>query len=144
MDRALAQLGVRPLAGATDRASGVAALLGGDSASRARGDSAMADTAAAVTGRILQDLIQPSAAQGGATPGEYMVAESAYLRVDSLINVPEVQRAWPERARRETSHTAHSVRASMKVCVMLNHDARLSSRVMLHSRRIGPASTARE
>ena len=101
MDRALAQLGVKSTGPTAGPASGVAAILGTDTAAKVNDstatDSTAADSSAGrVTGRILQDLIQPSpGAGGGATPGEYMVSEAAYLRVDSLINLPEVRRAWP-------------------------------------------------
>ncbi len=101
MDRVLAQLGVRAGPGAAvGSASQIEALLGGDSARKAadstRADSTRADTTAVPAGPILQGLIAPSPGSGGGvTPGEYVVSESAYLRVDSLINLPDVKRAWP-------------------------------------------------
>ncbi len=101
MDRVLAQLGVRAGPGAAvGSASQIEALLGGDSARKAadstRADSTRADSTAVPAGPILQGLIAPSPGSGGGvTPGEYVVSESAYLRVDSLINLPAVKRAWP-------------------------------------------------
>ncbi len=63
-------------------------LLGGDTAKTA------ADTA--TTGGVLSSLIQPSAAIGlGSTPGEFSVQETAFPRVDSLLNLPEVKALWP-------------------------------------------------
>jgi preprotein translocase subunit SecD len=60
-------------------------------------DSA-SDTAAAapVTGGVLSGLVQPAAAVGASTiPGEYVVPETAFPRVDSLINIPAVARQLP-------------------------------------------------
>src|SRR4029079_964472 len=45
---------------------------------------------------ILAGLIQPAGAVAGtATPGEYAVPETAFPRVDSLINLPTVARQLP-------------------------------------------------
>jgi preprotein translocase subunit SecD len=91
MDRALRTLGVQGgAAGEPARPSAVQQLLGGDST--AKTDSAGAAGTEADSGssaRILQDLIQPS----GQMPGEYVVKETAYPRVDSLLHVADVQRA---------------------------------------------------
>lgn len=101
MDRVLAQLGVRAGPGAAaGTASQVEALLGGDSARKAadaaRTDTLRTDSTTVSAGPILQGLIAPSPGSGGGvTPGEYVVTESAFLRVDSLINLPAVKRAWP-------------------------------------------------
>jgi protein-export membrane protein SecD/preprotein translocase SecF subunit len=84
MDRALRQLGIKGGTGAAAQ-SAVQSLLGGESA-KAGADSAAADTA----GSVLASLIRP-----GGMPGEYVVMETAFPRVDSLINLPEVQRALP-------------------------------------------------
>ena len=46
---------------------------------------------AATTGGVLASLIQP----GEGIPGEYLVPETAFPRVDSLINLPAVQRLMP-------------------------------------------------
>ncbi|MDQ3224914.1 MAG: protein translocase subunit SecD, partial [Gemmatimonadota bacterium] len=52
-----------------------------------------ADTSA-VVGGVLSGLIQPSSATSG-IPGEYGVAETAFPRVDSLLNIPAVKRQLP-------------------------------------------------
>ena len=58
-------------------------------------DSARADTAP-VVGGVLSGLIQPAGAvAGSSTPGEYVVPETAFPRVDSLINIPAVARQLP-------------------------------------------------
>ena len=88
MDRALRSLGIAagPGAAATPATSAVQQLLGGDSATA---DSAPADTAAAGPA-VLSALIQP-----GELPGEYMVLETAFPRVDSLLSLSEVRRQLP-------------------------------------------------
>ncbi|HUF35849.1 MAG TPA: protein translocase subunit SecD [Gemmatimonadales bacterium] len=94
MDRVLRRLGVRG-ADSAARPSAVDRLLGGDSAGRpAAGDSAAADTTGPVGG-VLSGLIQPGAAAGGGAPGEYMVPETAFPRVDSMLSLPEVARQLP-------------------------------------------------
>jgi preprotein translocase subunit SecD len=117
MDRTLRGLGIK---GQTptepNKPSAVQELLGGDTTKPAAKDSApsgakksgaakakdtarrsVKDTAAAdtspVLGGVLTGLIQPSGA--GAVPGEYMVPETAYPRVDSLLNIPTVARQLP-------------------------------------------------
>jgi preprotein translocase subunit SecD len=58
-------------------------------------DSAAPDSSA-VSGGILEGLIQPAGAVAGtSTPGEYVVPEPAFPRVDSLINIPQVARQLP-------------------------------------------------
>ncbi|MBA2459570.1 MAG: protein translocase subunit SecD [Gemmatimonadales bacterium] len=114
MDRVLRRLGVRG-SDSTSRPSAVEQLLGGDSASRpARGDSVRGDSAEGAGARtdsagrdsaardsapagsaILGSLIQPGGAAGGGAPGEYMVPETAFPRVDSLLNISEVARQLP-------------------------------------------------
>lgn len=85
LDRILRGLGVQGGAGAA-RPSAVQQLLG-DSA-----DGDTLDTGPAILG----SLIQSAGAAGGAAPGEYMVPEAAYPRVDSMLfGVAEVQRALP-------------------------------------------------
>ena len=96
MDRALRGLGVSGGADTVKRPSAVERLLGSDSAAAADTagrDSAAGDTAtvAATTGGVLGSLIQP----GEGLPGEYLVPETAYPRVDSIINLPAVQRLVP-------------------------------------------------
>ncbi len=88
MDRVLRTLGVNAAADAP-KPSAVQQLLGGDSA------KAAVDTSAAIGG-VLSSLIQPAAAAGiSATPGEYVVSETAYPRVDSLLRLPGVKAVWP-------------------------------------------------
>lgn len=110
MDRTLRGLGVKGDTGA-GKPSAVEQLLGGDSARKATppaaadadsaaadsvaADSAAADSVAAGAG-ILAGLIQPAGpVAGSATPGEYVVPETAFPRVDSLINLPAVARQLP-------------------------------------------------
>jgi preprotein translocase subunit SecD len=62
-----------------------------DSAAR---DTAAADTVGAGNG-VLTGLIQASGAAGGGAPGEYMVLETAFPRVDSLLSIPAVARQLP-------------------------------------------------
>jgi preprotein translocase subunit SecD len=116
MDRTLRNLGIKGEPQPT-KPSAVQQLLGGDSIrpgakdstavkgkKPARGgtkDSARArpaDTAAAadttpIAGGILSGLIQ--AAGAGGVPGEYLVPETAYPRVDSLLSIPAVARQLP-------------------------------------------------
>jgi preprotein translocase subunit SecD len=115
MDRTLRAMGIRGEK-PSGRPSAVEQLLGGDTAKpapsrsegRSTGDSAAkgapadttaADTAAADTvgagNGVLTGLIQASGAAGGAAPGEYMVPETAFPRVDSLLNIPAVARQLP-------------------------------------------------
>ncbi len=89
MDRALRMLGVAESPGAADAGpapSAVQQLLGGDEAAT---DSAPADTALAGPA-VLSALIEP-----GQMPGEYMVPETAFPRVDSMLHLPEVRRQLP-------------------------------------------------
>ena len=91
MDRTLRGLGITSVdTGAARQPSAVQQLLGADTAKKG------ADTAAAVPGGVLESLIQPAAAIAGSqVPGEYVVPETAFPRVDSLINLPDVQRLLP-------------------------------------------------
>jgi preprotein translocase subunit SecD len=87
LDRVLRGLGVQGGAAAPAQPSAVQQLLG---------DSAAATDSADTGPGILSNLILSSAGAGvSATPGEFMVLESAYPRVDSMLNLPEVQRALP-------------------------------------------------
>ncbi len=116
MDRELARLGIKSSGPAANAAQGVQALLGGDTGKKAPPDTAKAaplggkkgaDTARAkakaaatpdtgATPQILEQLIQPTAGTGlGQITGEYLVAESAYPRVDSLLHLPSIQALWP-------------------------------------------------
>ncbi len=92
MDRVLRGLGITSVdTGAAKQPSAVQQLLGADTAKKG------ADTAAApVPGGVLESLIQPAAAVAGSqVPGEYVVPETAFPRVDSLLNLPDVQRLLP-------------------------------------------------
>jgi preprotein translocase subunit SecD len=117
MDRVLRGLGVKGDT-ATGKPSAVEQLLGGDSAkkpaattkpaekapakpgdkaaaAKPAADSAVPDTTP-VPGGVLAGLIQQAGAVAGtATPGEYAVPETAFPRVDSLINIPAVARQLP-------------------------------------------------
>jgi preprotein translocase subunit SecD len=107
MDRVLRSLGVRGER-EPERPSAVQQLLGGDT-NRATGadtirqkpgtakdtaakDSGTRDTTP-VSGGVLSGLIQPSGA--GGIPGEYMVPETAFPRVDSMLSIPAVARQLP-------------------------------------------------
>jgi preprotein translocase subunit SecD len=96
MDRTLRSLGVKGDA-QPEQPSAVQQLLGGDTARSGSKDTAAArDTAAkdtsAVPGGVLAGLIQAGA---GGVPGEYAVSETAFPRVDSMLNLPAVARHLP-------------------------------------------------
>jgi len=94
MDRTLRSLGIKG-EGAPTQPSAVQQLLGGDSAKAIPKDSTARDTSA-VVGGVLSGLIQSSATTGaGNMPGEYLVPETAFPRVDSLLNIPAVARQLP-------------------------------------------------
>jgi preprotein translocase subunit SecD len=116
MDRSLRSLGIKGPSEPT-KPSAVQQLLGGDSvkppadsarpgagkvrkagkdtAAVRRADTAAADSAA-VPGGVLSGLIQSAAATGASgVPGEYLVPETAYPRVDSLLSIPSVVRQLP-------------------------------------------------
>lgn len=116
MDRTLRNLGVTSVdtgagagAAAGRQPSAVQRLLQGDTTKKAPADSAKQgaakgakdtaakDTAAApVTGGVLSSLIEPAAQVAGSqTPGEFLVPETAFPRVDSLLNLPDVKRQLP-------------------------------------------------
>ena len=96
MDRTLRSLGIKGDT-AAGKPSAVEQLLGGDTAKRAgKSDSATADTVGVTGGAILTTLIEPSSsASGSLIPGEFVVPETAFPRVDSLINIPAVARQLP-------------------------------------------------
>jgi preprotein translocase subunit SecD len=99
MDRVLRGLGITAksatgAAAAPTQQSAVQSLLGGDSARKKGADTTAADTGA-VAGGILESLIQPANAGGFQVPGEYMVPEGAYPRVDSLLSIPAVDALLP-------------------------------------------------
>jgi preprotein translocase subunit SecD len=97
MDRTLRGLGVKGDTGTGGKPSAVEQLLGGDSAKKsAKPDSAAGADTAKVVGGILGGLIQSAGSvAGSATPGEYVVPETAFPRVDSLVNIPAVARQLP-------------------------------------------------
>ncbi len=101
MDRALHVIGVKGDTGAAGK-SAVEKLLGGDTAkATARTDSAKTDTTRVAGGPILASLVQSAgAASGSAVPGEYIVPETAFPRVDSLLSLPAVARQLASRRRR--------------------------------------------
>jgi preprotein translocase subunit SecD len=115
MDRVLRGMGIRSEKPSA-RPSAVEQLLGGDTvagADTAKGapakgaatkDSAAKDTAAkgpaaadtvGAGSGVLTGLIQVSGAAGGGAPGEYMVPETAFPRVDSMLSIPAVARQLP-------------------------------------------------
>jgi preprotein translocase subunit SecD len=96
MDRTLHSLGIKGDTG-KGKPSAVEQLLGGDSAKAAgKTDSAKTDTTRVTGGPILASLIQEAgAASGSAVPGEYIVPETAFPRVDSLLSLPAVARQLP-------------------------------------------------
>ena len=93
MDRVLRGLGIsaKSAANAPEQPNAVQNLLGGDSAKK---KGAEADTGA-VAGGVLEGLVQPANAGGFSVPGEYMVPEGAWVRVDSLLSIPAVSALLP-------------------------------------------------
>ena len=87
IDAALVRAGVSVGGGGVPQAPALEQLLGGDSAAEAGG----ADSAAALDqpGPLSTRLYQ------GGMPGEFLVPEEEFLLVDSLIRLPEVERAMP-------------------------------------------------
>jgi preprotein translocase subunit SecD len=120
MDRTLRSLGIKGEKTTPERPSAVQQLLGGDTAAagkdsagkdttsrRAAGKDTTARDTAAVPGGVLSGLIEPAGA--GGVPGEYMVPETAYPRVDSLLNIPAVARQLPRGLVLRWSAAATSV-----------------------------------
>ncbi len=118
MDRALAQLGVKPSGNAPTATTGIDALLGGDSA-KAAGDSTAADSAATKSGPILAALIQPATTLGITTPGAFVVSESSYLRVDSMLRLPEIRRLMPRGIEVKWDQSATGGLESMRMLYAL-------------------------
>ncbi len=81
MDRALRQLGIKG-ADTGSKPSAVQQLLGGDSTAKGADSTAPA---------VLSALIKPT----GRMPGEYVVPEPAFARVDSLLRLPAIQSLMP-------------------------------------------------
>ena len=99
MDRTIRGLGIKGET-APAQPSAVQQLLGGDSAKGTPKDSTSRDSTSrdtsAVVGGVLGGLIQSSSATGaGNMPGEYLVPETAFPRVDSLLSIPAVARQLP-------------------------------------------------
>jgi preprotein translocase subunit SecD len=70
-------------------------VKGGDTAKGADTTEKAADTTS-LPGGVLESLVQPATAvAGGQVPGEFLVPETAFPRVDSLLNLPEVHRLLP-------------------------------------------------
>ena len=95
MDRVIRRLGLDAGGTTTDggRPSAVQALLGGT-------DSVTADSAGQDTTTVANDLLVRGTLAGlistsGFVPGEYLVPETAYPRVDSLLRIPDVRRLLP-------------------------------------------------
>ncbi len=114
IDRALVEAGVRdPVAGAGGPRTQLEELLGTDTAAAADQDSAAADTAAFTLdqpGPLSTNLFN------GNMPGEFLVPEEDFPRVDSLLRLPVVQRLVPRGlelvwAMEPTSQGARSFRA---------------------------------
>jgi preprotein translocase subunit SecD len=103
MDRVIRRLGLEVGGtGAAEQPAAVQALLGGRDTTVA--DSAAQDSVAQdstsqdstilddpLVGGTLAGLISPT----GFVPGEYLVPETAYPRVDSLLRIPDVRRVLP-------------------------------------------------
>ncbi len=86
LDAALRRAGVRGTGGGAGGVSAVEQLLGSDTTKKA--DTTAADSLAA--GGPLSSLFYQ-----GNLPGEFLVPEEDFLRADSLIHLPDVQRLIP-------------------------------------------------
>jgi len=102
MDRQLQQLGITAAPGAPTPSSAVQQLLGADS-------NAVPNDTTPVVGGVLSSLIQPATSAGGAAPGEYMIPETAFARVDSLLRIPQIARLIPRGYEIKFANTATSV-----------------------------------
>ena len=86
IDAALVRAGVSVGGGGAPQTPALEQLLGGDSAAAAGADSAAGlDQPGPLSTRLYQ----------GGMPGEFLVPEEEFLLVDSLIRLPEVERAMP-------------------------------------------------
>jgi len=104
MDRVIRRLGLDAGGTRTDvqQPSAVELLLGGGGTDSAAADSASTpqDTTGQDTIRVADNLLVGGTLAGlisttGFVPGEYLVPETAYLRVDSLLRIPDVRRLLP-------------------------------------------------
>ncbi|MBI4419284.1 MAG: protein translocase subunit SecD [Gemmatimonadetes bacterium] len=108
IDAELKRLGIRAAGGAPAAAGAVERLLGGDTTAKGR---AAGDTTDANAPGVLSALLFQ-----GSQPGEFLVPEEDYPRVDSVIHLPEVQRLVPRSLElmwgmAPTSQGARSYRA---------------------------------
>jgi preprotein translocase subunit SecD len=85
IDAALVRAGVTGGGGAAAQAPGLEQLLGGDSAAAGADSAVGLDQPGPLSARLYQ----------GSMPGEFLVPEEEFLLVDSLIRLPEVERALP-------------------------------------------------
>ena len=86
IDAALVRAGVSVGGGGAPQTPALEQLLGGDSAAAGGADSAAGlDQPGPLSTRLYQ----------GGMPGEFLVPEEEFLLVDSLIRLPEVERAMP-------------------------------------------------
>ncbi len=110
MDRALSRLGVRATSGqAAATPSAVSQLLQGDSG---KGKDSTAADSALLTGGPLSSLIETAqAANYPLYPGEYLVEDGAFVRADSLLNVPDVKALFPRKYDFRWGATSTSVGA---------------------------------
>ncbi|HZM26295.1 MAG TPA: protein translocase subunit SecD [Gemmatimonadales bacterium] len=80
----------------TTKKIATARVKGGDTTAKGADTAEKAADTTSVPGGVLESLVQPAAAvAGGQVPGEFLVAETAFPRVDSLLNLPEVRRTLP-------------------------------------------------
>lgn len=111
IDQALIRAGVRVATGGEGMPTALQELLGA-------ADSAVTDSAQTDATAFAVDQPGPlsSLLFGGQIPGEFLVPEEDFLRVDSLINIPEARRAMPRGielawASEPTSQGGRSYRA---------------------------------
>ena len=99
----------KPTAAATKKAPSTAARPS-DTATKAADTTEKSPDTTSVPGGLLESLIQPAAAvAGGQVPGEFLVAETAFPRVDSLLNLPDVRRFLPRGVTLRWAATPTSV-----------------------------------
>src|SRR5262245_41433894 len=80
----------------TTKKVATARVKGSDTTAKGADTAEKAADTTSVLGGVLESLVQPAAAvAGGQVPGEFLVAETAFPRVDSLLNLPEVRRLLP-------------------------------------------------
>jgi preprotein translocase subunit SecD len=154
MDRVLAQLGVKPAAGAPTAAKGIDALLAGDSGTKLTADSGAKADSAVVSplvgdttkagGPILQALIISGASAGATAPGTYLVPEASVARVDSLLRIPEVQRVLPRGIELKWDQSATGGLEPMRALYALETKPILTGTSLVNATpQIDPTSTSR-